>query len=410
MNKALESALSNFQQENGELVIANKRISEIIKQHSTPVYVYDLSMIQKRHDELRAAIPAEIDLYYAVKANPNVELLRAIGKLYDGLDIASKGEMKACMNADLSPQKMSFAGPGKSIQELTFAIEQEIGTISIESELESERIISITAEYDKNIDVLIRVNPDFELAKSGLKMGGGAKQFGIDSERIPDVIKNIRQHKRIQFKGIHIYAGSQNLSPESLKESFEKILAYADELSKETKVIMEKINLGGGFGIPYFAQDDPLDIKQVGMDLKLIMERLPDTLKNTKFVIELGRYIVAECGIYISEIIDKKVSRDQIFLVINGGMHQHLPASGNFGMSLVRRPFPVTVINKLNSPEERVNIVGPLCTPLDTFGLGLTLPRAGVGDFVGVMNSGAYGFTASPLKFLSHDYPLEIII
>lgn len=410
MNKAIEYALSYFQQENGELMIKNKSITQITRKNPTPIYLYDSSIIKIKHDELRAVIPSKIEIYYAVKANPNVEILKVIGNYYDGFDIASQGEMEASIKAGCSPKKMSFAGPGKSVSELTFSIQQKIGSISIESELELERIFQIAERLGIDTNILVRVNPDFELAKSGLKMGGGPKQFGIDSERVPDVITKIEQSKRVNFKGIHIYAGSQNLSADSLMESFRKIILYTSELSSRTNVKVEKINLGGGFGIPYFAQDTKLNIIKVGEDLHYLMHHLPDNLKNTKFVIELGRYIVGECGIYMTQIIDKKISRDQTFIIIDGGMHQHLPASGNFGMSLVRRPFPVTVVNKLNNPLEKVNIVGPLCTPLDTFGLNLDLPKADIGDFVGVMNSGAYGFTASPLKFLSHDYPAEIIL
>jgi len=410
VNKAVQSALSLFKQKDNELYIAGKPISEIMRNQIAPAYIYDSSILKLKHEILRRIIPDEIDIYYAVKANPYVPLLKLIGSLYDGLDIASMGEMQKALNAGIPAQKMSFAGPGKSMEELEFAISKEIGSISVENEGELENIQAITTRKNKIARILLRVNPDFDLTGSGMKMGGGPKQFGIDSEKLPEVIDRVKTFQLINFVGIHIYAGSQILDAASILESFGKIFEYAKNLKEHSGVNLPKINLGGGFGIPYFANDEPLDIERIGSGLRDMLIQYKKYFPETRFNIELGRYIIGECGLYVSKILYRKISRGQIFLIINGGMHHHLAASGNFGQSLVRRPFPVIIANKLTHPLEKVNVVGPLCTPLDTFGSGIELQEAGEGDLIAVLNSGAYGFSASPLGFLSHREPSEIII
>jgi diaminopimelate decarboxylase len=243
-----------------------------------------------------------------------------------------------------------------------------------------------------------------------MKMGGGAKQFGIDSERVPQVMRSLRSNAHVAFKGIHIFAGSQNLNAEAILSAFEKILAYSLYLSSALAEPLEVVNLGGGFGIPYFVNDKDLNLEVLGAGLKKLLPAYRAQMPSTHFRIELGRFVVGEAGIYVSRVLYRKISRNQLFLITDGGMHHHLAASGNFGQGLLRRPFPITTLNRLDEPLEKVNVVGPLCTPLDTFGNQILVPRAEVGDLVGVMNSGAYGFTASPLSFLSHRPPVEITV
>jgi diaminopimelate decarboxylase len=349
-------------------------------------------------------------IYYAVKANPNIRIIRELGGLYGGVDIASKGEMIRAIEGGIKPEAMSFAGPRKSIEELRFAIKYKIGTISVESAREIEHIREISRQLNAAVNILIRLNPAFELAKSGMKMGGGAQQFGIDSERVPPLIKSLACDEHVHFSGIHIFAGSQNLNAGAIIEAFHSILRYAENLAAEIDRPLSIVNLGGGFGIPYFEKDEELDLRQVGDGLARLLEASRKRLPQTQFKIELGRYLVGECGLYVCKVLYRKLSRGQVFLVTDGGMHHHLAASGNFGQKMVHRPMPITVANKLHHPTERANLVGPLCTPLDTFGMNLELPRAEEGDLIAVFNSGAYGYSASPLGFLSHEPPEEIIL
>lgn len=410
MNQALESALAKFEQQHGELLIGGIPISQIVEEHGTPLYIYDKQILKWRHRILRQALPNDLKIYYAVKANPNLEIIRELANLYDGSDIASKGEMLKAIEAGVAPEKMSFAGPGKNIDDLYFAIEQGIATISVESEREIDHIKAICRELQKEARILIRVNPDFELASSGMKMGGGPKQFGIDSERVPETIRKLQGDEWVKLEGIHIFAGSQNLRAQAILEAFSKIFDYCENLSAEVDVRLKTVNLGGGFGIPYFAHDSELDVETVAKGLQQLLANYRNRLIGTQFRIELGRYIVGECGLYVAKILYRKVSRGQVFLIIDGGLHHHLAASGNFGQSVVRRPFPITVVNRLNNPLEKVNVVGPLCTPLDTFGMQVLLPKTAEGDLITVMSSGAYGYSASPIAFLSHQPPKEIVL
>ncbi|MBN1559663.1 pyridoxal-dependent decarboxylase, exosortase A system-associated [candidate division KSB1 bacterium] len=410
MNKALSSCVANFSKNGNDLVVGGRTVQEIVAESRTPAYIYDLSLLRRRHGLLRKNLPAELRIDYAVKANPNVKMLRELGTLYDGFDVASAGEIARAMEAGVAPGRMSFAGPGKSNEELTRSVMLGIGSISIESEQEIARLSRICTDLNKSVNVLIRINPHFELSKSGLKMGGGAKQFGVDSERLPALLHKYCDDQRVHIRGVHIYAGSQNLSGDDIIATFEKIIAYAIELTRTTAIEMDILNLGGGFGIPYFAMDDELDIEAVGAGIISLLEKYRKSLPHTLFKIELGRYLIGPCGIYAAKVLYRKISRDQVFIIIDGGMHQHLAASGNMGQRLVHRPMPMTIATAMDKPLEKVNVVGPLCTPLDTFGMNVELPHAEEGDILVVFNSGAYGFSASPLRFLSHEEPGEIIV
>lgn len=384
-------------------------MASLAEEHGTPLYVYDKNIIKKRCHTLRAVLPKALNIYYAVKANPHPEILRLMGELYDGFDVASAGEARQVIEAGINPERISFAGPGKSVAELQYAIDQNIGGISIESEQEFAHIKKICSQSGKTANVFVRVNPDFDLSQSGMKMGGGPKQFGVDSERVPALLKDIIKEKSMNFKGIHIFAGSQNLSADELLQAFEKILSYAADLSAETGITLKWLNMGGGFGIPYFAHEQELDLIAVGEGLRDLLEKYKPLLPETAFIIELGRFLVAESGVYLAKVLYRKMSMGQVFLITDGGMHHHIAATGNFGQSLVRRPMPITVANRQGEETEKVHVVGPLCTPLDTFGF-INLPKARENDILAILQSGAYGFTASPQLFLGHPSPKELLV
>lgn len=410
MQDTLSAILAKFGEKDGELVVAGRKVSEIAAEHGTPLYIYDRSKLVERHRKLREALPAELAITYAVKANPNIEVLRTLGPLYDGIDVASQGEIEKSLEAGVPASKMSFAGPGKTPAELRFAVGRGLGSISVEGERELEHIRAICAETGREAGVMIRINPAFELSRAGLKMGGGSKQFGIDSERVPAVIRSLRGQDRVRFRGIHIFSGTQNLSSESILETCGKIMEYAASLSEETGEPLEYLNMGGGFGIPYFKGDGELDLAQVGAGMGELIRRFRPRLPKTRFKIELGRYIVGESGVYVARVVYRKESRGSIFLVMDGGMHHHLPASGNINQSPIRRHMNLTVANRLHAAKDKASVVGPLCTPLDNFGLNIELPKADEGDLIAVFNSGAYGLSISPVGFLSHKAPREIMI
>jgi diaminopimelate decarboxylase len=382
----------------GELAIAGRKASDLAAEHGTPLFVYDAGLVAKRVAELRAKMPKRLALHYAVKANPFGPLLAAMAGLVDGFDIASGGELAIVMAAGIGPAQVSFAGPGKRDAELEAAISNGV-TINLESPREADRALEIAARLGISPRLAIRVNPDFGLQGSGMKMGGGAKQFGVDADKVPALARRLVD-AGCEWQGFHIYAGSQALGAAAIAETQAQTLLLAARLAGEAGVRVPRCNLGGGFGIPYFPGDAPLDLAAVGAALGEQFERLPPELTDTAFCIELGRYLVGEAGVYLTRIVDRKESHGETFLVTDGGLHHQLAASGNFG-TVVRRNYPVAIATRFDVPvEEEASIVGCLCTPLDRLADKAGFPRADEGDLVAVFCAGAYGASASPMRFL----------
>jgi len=375
----------------------------------TPFFAYDRSLLSERIALLRAALPSGISLSYAVKANPMPAVVQHISGLVDSLDVASAAEMLVALDTGISPDHVSFAGPGKTVAELTQAIAAGV-TIEMESETEAQRIIAIGERLGVRPRVAVRVNPDFQVKGSGMRMGGGAQQFGIDAERVPALLRELAG-ANLEILGFHIFAGSQNLNAEILCEAQRKTAELALRLAEHLPAPARYLNLGGGFGIPYFERDSPLDLDAIGANLEdILASEIRPALPDARVVIELGRYIVGECGFYVTRVVDRKQSRGKTFLVVDGGLHHQLAASGNFGQ-VIRRDYPVAIGNRTgDEATETVSVVGCLCTPLDLLADGASLPPADVGDLVVVFQAGAYGLTASPTAFLSHPAPVEVLV
>ncbi|KEQ18304.1 pyridoxal-dependent decarboxylase, exosortase A system-associated [Endozoicomonas numazuensis] len=374
----------------------------------TPCYIYDRKFLTKRVETLRSMMPSELKLHYAIKANPMPAVVQHMAALVDGLDVASQKELMVAIGSGIDPEAISFAGPAKRVEELKSAVAANI-VINVESCLELERLYELSEELGIKPRVAFRVNPDFELKSSGMKMAGGPKQFGIDAELMPEVLAGLDTGK-VDFYGFHIFSGSQNLKPEALIDAHDKTFELAERLCELAPVPVRHVNIGGGLGIPYFPGEQSLDVAVVAEHLKELMLARTGCFKNSEIVMELGRYLVGEAGYYFCQITDKKESRGQTFLMTDGGLHHHLSNSGNFGQ-VIRKNYPVLIANRVDSEEkEQVEIVGPLCTPLDIVGAKLDLPIAEVGDLVVVFQSGAYGATASPQGFLSHPYVRELLV
>lgn len=407
--KALGPIPADFAAIAGELAIGGRAASALVKEAGdTPLFVYSRDVIAARIEGLRAAMPDRLNIHYAMKANPYGPLLEFIADLVDGLDIASAGELEQAREAGYLPREISFAGPGKRDPELMAAIRAGV-TLNLESESEADRALQIGKQVKVAPRLAIRVNPTFELRGSGMKMGGGAKPFGVDADRVPALARKIVD-AGANWRGFHIYSGSQALDAQALIETQGQVLDLAAQLANEAKVDVPHLNMGGGFGIPYFDKDKPLDIAAIGAALEQRFADLPDVLEETEFAIELGRYLVGEAGVYLTRIVDRKVSHDTTYLVTDGGLHHQLAASGNFG-TVVRRNYPVAIASRFESePEEVVNVVGCLCTPLDRLADAAHLPRAEVGDLVAVFCAGAYGASASPATFLGQGPAREMLV
>ncbi|HEX2082570.1 MAG TPA: pyridoxal-dependent decarboxylase, exosortase A system-associated [Xanthomonadaceae bacterium] len=391
----------------GEFLVGGQPLSRVVTAvGSTPCYLYDRARIAARVRELRAQLPPQVLLHYAMKANPMPALVGLMAGLVDGLDVASAGELRVALDTGMAPEAISFAGPGKSDSEL-----QQSVAAGILVNLESPREIDLLARASERLGVparvALRVNLAFELKASGMKMSGGARQFGIDAEQVPDVLRAIAA-AGLAFEGFHMFAGSQNLRHAAIVEAQARSYEQALEWQNLLPAPLRSLNLGGGFGIPYAANEAPLDPGPVVDNLSQLAARAQGDFPGAHLVIELGRYLVGEGGLYVARVVDRKLSRGQVFLVTDGGMHHHLAASGNFGQVL-RRNYPVA-INARTGEHEQASVVGPLCTPLDLLGDKVELPAAEPGDLVVVFQSGAYGRSASPRAFLSHPDVVEALI
>jgi diaminopimelate decarboxylase len=408
-SKALRSILKYYDTGNGELLVGGTPISRLAERHGTPLYVYDLSVARTKYQRLRASLPPEIEVHYAIKANPHPEIVKFFLDLGAGFDVASMGELRTVVSIGADSEQCGFAGPGKGINELEYAIELGIGALNVESYRELELAGQIAERLGTKANVSLRINPAFHLRGAGVRIGGGAHAFGIDQEQIPGVLTRIAGMKHLNFAGFHLFAGSQNLKPEPLIEFFTLSFGLLKELLNYCPKAPKLINLGGGFGIPYLAKDEELDIELVGQGLRKLVTQYRPVFPEARFSVESGRYLIGEAGVYVARVRYRKTSRGETFLVTDGGLHHHLAATGNFGQ-VIQRNYPIALLQKLEMPDvERVNIVGPLCTPLDILGAGVDLPEAAEGDLIGIFASGAYGFSASPRGFLSHPEPMEIV-
>ena len=409
MSQYRHPAIERFPLLGDELTVGGVPLSLLAARvGSTPFYAYDRSLLTARVAHLRGVLPDEISLHYAMKANPMPAVVGHIARLVDGLDVASGAELRVALDAGMDPHEISFAGPGKSEAELAQAVAAGI-LINVESMRELGLLAGIVQRLGCPARVAVRVNPDFELKSSGMKMGGGPKQFGIDAELVSQALAEIKR-LGLGFEGFHIFSGSQNLRPEAICEAQTKALAMAIRLAADAPSPLKTLNLGGGFGIPYFPGEKALDLAPIGAHLRGIVESAKASLPGTELVVELGRFFVGEAGIYVSRIVDKKVSRGEVFLVCDGGLHHHLSASGNFGQ-VIRKNYPVEIGNRAGSLRREVaSVVGPLCTPLDLLADRMDLAAAEPGDLVVVFQSGAYGLTASPTQFLSHPAPVEVLV
>lgn len=407
--KPLGPIPGGFMAQDGELLIGGHKVGDLVAEAGrTPLFVYSRERIAARVAQLRSALPADVALNYAVKANPFGPLLREMAGLVDGFDIASGGELEMVTAAGIEPDRISFAGPGKRDAELEAAISAG-ATLNLESEGEAARALTIADRLGIVPRLAVRVNPDFDLKGSGMKMGGGAKPFGVDAERVPELVRNLIT-SGADWRGFHIFAGSQALDAAAIADTQAQTIALAARLAAEAGAAPPKVNLGGGFGIPYFPGDAPLDLPAVGQALGERLADRPGELAQTAFCIELGRYLVGESGIYLTRIVDRKVSHGEVYLVTDGGLHHQLAASGNFG-TVVRRNYPVAIASRFDAPvEEEASVVGCLCTPLDRLADKGGFPRADVGDLVAVFCAGAYGASASPAMFLGQGPAAEMLV
>lgn len=392
----------------GRLLVAGRPAEDwVVEAGDTPLFLYDRALLTARVQAFRAVMPQGLQLHYAVKANPMPELLAHMAGLVDGFDVASAGEMAKALASGMPADRISFAGPGKRDRELEAAVKAGVA-LNVESAGELDRLAAIATRLGEVARVALRVNPPFALKGSGMKMGGAASPFGVDAAAAVPLLRRMAEPP-FAFEGLHLFAGSQNLSAEAILQSQRQSVALAADLLAEAGLRAPLINLGGGFGVPYFPGDTALDLSMLGAGLSDILHSRPGGLAGSRFALELGRWLVAEAGVYLCRVVDRKTSGGETFLVTDGGLHHQLAATGNFG-TVIRRNYPVVNASRAAGPAETVSVVGCLCTPLDRLADRIDLPPTGAGDLIAVFMAGAYGRSASPEAFLGHPSPIEMLV
>lgn len=409
MNKPRHERLQRVPALGNRLLIAGHHAAALVAiAGGSPCYIYDRQAISERVALLRRLLPPAMGIHYAVKANPLPAVIDHLARLVDGLDVASLRELQLALGSGMVPARVSFAGPAKQPVELAAAVAAGV-TVNAESELELARLADLARAQGRPARVALRVNPDFELKSSGMRMGGGSRPFGIDAERVPALLA-VMDERYLDLQGFHIFAGSQNLHAQALIEAHEQTFDLARRLALAAPRPVREVNIGGGLGIPYFPGEQALDLEPVAANLARLLAQRGDVLAGASFVMELGRFLVGEAGYYLCQITDIKESRGRSYWMTDGGLHHHLANSGNFGQ-VIRKNYPVVLADCLDAGElHPVDIAGPLCTPLDIVAAGVELPRAQVGDYIAVLQSGAYGASASPQGFLSHPAVRELLL
>ena len=390
--------------------ISAGELHSLAERYGTPYFLYSVDEIIRRIHLVRESLDGMVEVFYAVKANPNLELLRRLRQVADGLDISSAGELKQACLAGFDMSDLSFAGPAKTTAELTTAIQHGVGCISVESARELNDCAIIARDLARKANIVVRINPQFLNRAFGMKMGGKAVQFGVDEECLEPVIEGILGNADVlEFCGIHIYAGSQCFDPAGIVAGVQNCLQIARRIESSTGLACKVINFGGGFGVSHTEEGRELDVSALSKDLVPILRAHMDISRmKPKFIFELGRYLTADAGIYVARVVGEKESRGKLFFMVDGGLHHHLAAAGSFAATL-RANY---LLGNLSHPEaEKVHcsIAGPSCNPTDLLGVDVELPRPQVGDLIAVLKSGSYGLTASPLLFLGRQTPAELV-
>lgn len=381
-------------------------LQELAQKYGTPLYAYDGDKIISQYQKLKSCLPKEIDIFYSMKTNPLLGICQLFKNLNSSIEVASIGEMYTALTAGFTPEQIIFTSPGKSYDELEYAIEKQIYSINIESIDEAVIINKIAAEKNKKVDISIRINPDFDATCSSIKMSGVPTQFGIDQALLEKAFDTFSQLPNINVIGIHIYTGTQALNAEKIIFAIEQIILLALQLSDNYNFPLKFLDMGGGFGIPYFKGEKELDLEILKDGVAEVWDKYKERLSNTRVAVESGRFLMAESGMYLTKIIYKKECKGNKYVICDGGSNHH--ASSAFLGRHIRNNFPMHVLNKSEATEE-IYLVGPLCTPTDVIGQRITLPVMEVGDIVAIEKSGAYGLTQSPYAFLSHPCPAEVI-
>jgi diaminopimelate decarboxylase len=409
---AEELLSTRFGTDGPELVIGGVKARTLVAAFGSPLFVYDAAIMRDSYRRLARAVDGFCEIHYSIKANPNPAVARLFVHEGAGIEIASAGELQLAQQAGCPPSRILFAGPGKGEEELDAAIAAGIGEIHLESFEELEACARRAAARRCRVDVAIRINPGASVQGGAMRMGGKPAAFGFDEEDLSTIVERVGQQEYLTLSGIHLFAGTQILDARVLLAQWAHAISLAGHVTAMTGCPLKTIDFGGGLGVPYHAGEVPLDlgVLRAGLpELRGHVARFP-LLATTRLLVEPGRFLTAEGGVYLATVRAQKLSRGTRFIITDGGMHHHLAASGNLGQ-VVKRDYPLLAATRLGSKNCTPAVVaGPLCTPLDMIGRQTPFPDMVAGDLVAVLQSGAYGLSASPVGFLSHPSPAEVMV
>lgn len=395
--------------DSGQLLIGGLPAEELVAEAGgTPLFVYDNNIVGSQVARFKGAMTDGIGLHYAVTANPYEPLLEFLGRYVDGFRIVSLGELRRLQEAQLAGIPMNFAGPGKLDIELEESVKAG-ATISVESEGEAVRAIRAAERVGIQPKISVRVTPPFTIESGVVSLGSSASPFGVDADRVPSVVQGLIE-AGVDWRGLHMFAGSQCLDAQALAEVHRVTVTHAGEIAEAIEAPIPELNLGSGFDVACRPGDEPLDIDHVAVSLNHTLCNAPSLLATTRFTIELGRWLVGESGVYLTRVLDRTESCGQTFLTTDGGGHHLIGATGSLGERGIAN-FPIAVANRFGQPpEEEVTVTGCLCTPFDMLGDQVALPRAEEGDLIAVFCAGAYGLSASPQAWESRPMAREMLV
>lgn len=382
-------------------------LQQIASTYGTPAYVYDAEIIEYQYDLLRNALPEAFEVFYSAKANPLLGICQLLRRRGSGIEVASEGELRLALAAGFSPQKILFTSPGKTTKELKYAIKQNIYCVNVESVEEARLIDEIARRNGRRVQVSIRVNSDYGGTGAGLRMSGVATQFGIDQYDVKEAADAILSLPAVRLIGVHVFSGTQVLDAGQIIRNMEETMKLAIGLSEACEFPLAFLDLGGGFGVPYFQGEEALDMAAFHQNLLMLWDDYKDRLAEVRIGVESGRFLLADSGVFMTKVLYVKTCRGHRYVICDGGSNQH--ASSAFLGRYVRNNFPMRVLGKHDSALEEAYVVGPLCTPTDVIGHKVRLPAVAPGDLLVVEKSGAYGLTHSPALFLSHALPCELL-
>lgn len=384
-------------------------VATIARYVGTPFYVYSARQLRRQLQHLYQQLPAGTAVYYSLKANPNLSVVKTLVEQGTGCEVCSPAELDTALAAGVLPQNILYVGPGKSLPALAHAMNCGIRAIVAESVTELDNINQLAAQAGTVQTVALRINPNFSSEHARLVMSGKPTQFGMTLDTLQTVLACLSRWPSLAVRGFHVYLGTRILNAQAIADNTQNILQLALNLRNQHQLTLDFVDIGGGFGVPYFPKETALDLPALGDAIAPIVADFRRQAADTQIIIELGRYLVAEAGLFVTRVNTLKTAGGKTFAICDGGANCHSAAAGL--NSMLRKNFPLLRLGDNHSrPVQPYQVSGPLCTPTDLLGDNVLLPTLAVDDLIGITHSGAYGLTASPGLFLSFGYPAEVMV